>query len=371
MKTAIPGVLLFILSLGIRSTLAGQNLWPGDVNNNGIVNGVDLLYLGYAFGQTGPAREHSNTEWEAQLIPALWDGEFPDGTNFAYADCNGDGVVDVVDFEMAIEKNYGLTHGMLQSDGYSNGLPGIDPPLLLSPSLEAAEPGTIMDIALDLGTEALPVDDFYGIAMTFSYTGNLLDDGGDVNFEDERNGWANPEGRPEAQVLLVADKNTGRGELAITRTDQQPIQEGAGYLGRFAIIIEDIIVGLEEERLEFRIDSVRLVDHMLNTVAIVPDTTSILIVPDTSLVTDVDVLEVPRLYAFPNPARRAIHIQSDRPVEWVKLYDLTGRQVDINVRHLSGAALSIYPSRPLNGIYLLKVHCGESIKTMKISFIQD
>jgi len=44
------GIFLFF------STVQAQSVYPGDVNNNGVVNGSDLLLIGEAFGTTGPPR---------------------------------------------------------------------------------------------------------------------------------------------------------------------------------------------------------------------------------------------------------------------------------------------------------------------------
>lgn len=42
------------------------------MNNNGIVNKIDLLYLGFAFGETGTARTALGGTWEANDLPTEW-----------------------------------------------------------------------------------------------------------------------------------------------------------------------------------------------------------------------------------------------------------------------------------------------------------
>ena len=62
----------------------GLVVWPGDTNNDGIVNQVDVLPLGLFWASTGPARSDASMTWIGQ--PASpWTPE-----NSTYADANGD-----------------------------------------------------------------------------------------------------------------------------------------------------------------------------------------------------------------------------------------------------------------------------------------
>lgn len=63
-------------------------VWPGDLNNDGEVNEIDILPVGLYWLLKGPVRPNASSNWEAQPSPA-WDP-----IRAAYADANGDGVVD-------------------------------------------------------------------------------------------------------------------------------------------------------------------------------------------------------------------------------------------------------------------------------------
>ncbi len=83
--------------------ITGPAVYPGDCNNDGVVNEIDVLPIGVFFGMQGPARPTSTTNWEGK--PAeLWDD--PRAT---YADANGDGTIDELDV-LAIGPNWGSTH---------------------------------------------------------------------------------------------------------------------------------------------------------------------------------------------------------------------------------------------------------------------
>lgn len=368
---------IFLLSLPLL--VHAQELWPGDVNNNGIVNGVDVLYIGLAFSATGPERSDENDDWNPVTIEQLWNLSFPDGINFAYADCNGDGVVDGDDISV-IEENYGLTHGEQGEDGFANGLPGIDPPLSLTPSSEKAEPGNRVDIGLELGTTELPAHDFYGVAFQFSYDPALInnedddDEDEEIEFEEVDDSWITRFQDDDLEVFLMTDPTTGRGEVAITRTNQQSVPMGDGPIGLFTIVIEDIVVGLEQPRpLEFRIDRVRLIDTTLQTTAIAPDTTTIIIAPDTSLVTtstedDLTHVDHP-VELFPNPSRGDILFSTPAQVEDVKLFHLTGQSVPI--RWYPGVTHRIVPQGVRTGIYVLHILMKNQLQTKTVTIISQ
>lgn len=77
------------------SSLSAQEatIWPGDVNDNGAVNGIDMLHWSYAYGRSGSKRPNATSDWAAQLMGEVWQDTFPNNRNFAYADADGDGRV--------------------------------------------------------------------------------------------------------------------------------------------------------------------------------------------------------------------------------------------------------------------------------------
>jgi len=78
-------------------------VYPGDTDNNGNVDILDLLPLGLHFLHQGPTRESGNLIWSAQPATA-WTN--PPET---YADTDGNGVVNEQDL-FAIGLNWGQTH---------------------------------------------------------------------------------------------------------------------------------------------------------------------------------------------------------------------------------------------------------------------
>ncbi len=79
-------------------------VWPGDTNNDGVVNEEDVLPLGVFWNQTGPARDDASLEWTGQ--PA----EPWDPAAATYADTDGSGSINQTDL-LAVGLNFGETHG--------------------------------------------------------------------------------------------------------------------------------------------------------------------------------------------------------------------------------------------------------------------
>ena len=78
-------------------------VWPGDTNNDGLVDARDVLPVGIYWGSTGPARGSASSNWEMQLATP-WS---PEATT--YVDANGDGMVDARDV-LPIGLNWLKTH---------------------------------------------------------------------------------------------------------------------------------------------------------------------------------------------------------------------------------------------------------------------
>lgn len=77
-------------------------VWPGDANNDGVVDEADVLALGMHWGKTGEARPAASIQWAPQLAQAWSDRPA------TFADTDGDGRVDHNDLR-AISHNFGKT----------------------------------------------------------------------------------------------------------------------------------------------------------------------------------------------------------------------------------------------------------------------
>jgi len=81
------------------------SIWPGDTNNDGIVNDIDEDSITKYFGYTGtPRQDKGDISWKAHISSGWWSNVYA-----TYADSNGDGKVDQADV-LAVGVNYGQSH---------------------------------------------------------------------------------------------------------------------------------------------------------------------------------------------------------------------------------------------------------------------
>lgn len=338
--------IFFCLLLGHKAQ--AQVMWPGDANNSGKVNAVDLLFVGLAYKSTGPARANASTKFEAQPF-SPWASSFPNGLNFAYADGNGDGEIDEDDNKDAIEANFGLTHGVVQPDGFAKGKKGEAPQLRLSTAQRIVAPGATILVDLNLGDASQPVN-FYGMAVQMGYTNRLVRQ---TDFEDEITPWFEAAGE-DGKDLYVDPGNTGQAELAITRTNQKAVS-GFGRMGKIKLVIEDIIVGRPVDTLLITIDSVLMVDQNFKSTAIAHDTLMIFITKDPKLVGVKNLARDPALLKIsPNPSQGRFIVETPLNIQHWVLYDPLGRVVPIQLQQLSPGSWSINPGNNSPGVYLLR-----------------
>lgn len=264
-KTTTRFTLILSLVMSMAHYAQSQMIWPGDVNNNGIVNGVDMLSWGIAYNNSGAPRTDASTNWEAQPLTAMWSDNFPGNINYAYADGDGNGVVTMLDFENAIKQNYRLTHGFVTPDGYNNGQTGVNVPLALRPSVTSATPGTRVDIDIYLGDQVLPVGLFHGITFTLRYNQEFVETDG-VFFQAEQGAWYDA-GNANSANFFYVNQTTGLVELTFTRLDQQNTS-GFGKIGTVSFIISQSAGSMLPGLLKVEVENVKMIDANMNTYAV-------------------------------------------------------------------------------------------------------
>ncbi len=100
----IPGLKSFNQrrNANILEQITDLEVFPGDCDNNGVVNELDVLPIGVYFQSTGSPREGASQAWSSNSIIQWYDKPA------TYADANGDGTVDERDV-IAIGVNWGNT----------------------------------------------------------------------------------------------------------------------------------------------------------------------------------------------------------------------------------------------------------------------
>ncbi|MEM7106305.1 MAG: T9SS type A sorting domain-containing protein [Bacteroidota bacterium] len=338
-------------------------VWPGDINNNGIANNVDLLYLGNAFQSNGPPRQMMGIEWEPNLLQQPWGTTFPNGTDFAFADCDGNSIVNAMDLD-AISANYNEVHSFVSPDSLSPATPGFDPPLFLAFAQDSVLEGTAYQIPIILGEQQLPVDDFYGITFSIDYDTTFID-ASSIFIVWDQTAWVSQINFSDILTIEHNNIEESKFELGLTRTDHTPIS-GFGEIGTLHIIMEDNISGLQPGQqvpMQVKIDEVLMVDENLDVLGVVPSDW-------VTNVVSTSIIEVPELNetitVFPNPSNGQFYIETEKfMVEEVQMFNSLG-QLMVNqyfeptrLAHLNLPALA-------PGVYYLKIKTDKNQVATKV-----
>lgn len=353
-------ILLFLLVSAGLVELSGQSIsvWPGDANNNGVVNHVDLLQIGLAYNNIGPARDPVSSAWQAQSA-SPWPLVLGNGVNCAYADANGDGLVNYFYDAFPIYVHYGLRHGVETPDIFPPGIPEIDPPLYLDSSAMPAQvhSGAQLNLPILLGSAALPVEHLYGLAFSL-YIDPEFVDVNQINVNLGQISWANPD---NDRIYSSYSASDARLDVAWVRTDHNE-RSGYGPIGTLSIIIIDDVVSLEQDFM-LRIDSIQMVDRFGNRTAVAGDSLLVTILPDA-----ITSGQEPGQGAFrlwPNPARDLLYLKAGENIESAVLYDAMGAAVARIAPEQPDARWPLPPLPP--GIYWTEVRTRERIYREKIA----
>lgn len=351
-------ILSIFLTILFSIPMSGQELWPGDVNNNGIVNNIDVLYTGIAWGTTGPTRDNADITWTAQNITTPWADNFLNGINYAYADTNGDGIINQFDVMDAIKDNYGLTHGTVNPDVFSNGVGGVDPALELVNTTGMVGLGGTIDIDLNLGDLNIPANDFYGIAFSIEYDDTIIEE---IDFNEDPSSWIVSVGG-DIHELTLKNNITGHYDVAVTRKDQTPVS-GFGKFGSLGIVIEDIVVGLVTDTIiEIKIKDLVMITSEMDEVSIVPDSLTFTIENTTSL----ENINKSHVSIHPNPIKDFFVVQSGvTTIKSIGLYNLLGEQVSLK-QGIMGHQFTYSTTQLPSGIYIVMIQTQYGIESKKI-----
>ena len=316
--------LFIIVLLFFGNSLWSQSVWPGDVNNNGIVNKVDLLYLGYAFGATGEARTVTNGDWEAKSVPKNWAFSFPNGLNFLYADCNGDGLVNKLDAQI-IEQNVDLVHHdiPLIPDEYIQGVLNENPKCSFLNPPSSAPVNEDFFLEIGLGDDNIPVENLSGLTFTLNIESDFI---GLTNTQItfNKDGWLEPD---SSRSIILQKIDTLRAEykIGLSKTDQVPVS-GGGSIAKVSFFIEDDIIDLLQiDTITFILDSIRVLDNNLEPIPVVADT---LVLKIDRTVNTREIATLPSIQLFPNPNEGFLTIQSPiESMEKIELFNSLGQML--------------------------------------------
>jgi hypothetical protein len=181
------------------------NVWPGDADNNGAVNIFDInAIVALNWGKSGPARVDQGMAWKASRATP-WSP-----TSATYADCNGDGAVNIFDIN-AIVVNFGQSHTLGKQvpepqPTISSTL--VDPPIVVNGPSQV-NPNQEFWLEIQVGSVTVPVTNAKIVSLELLYTNTAIID----YVSDELGVFFTG-----AQKTVVADDANGKISASVYRT---------------------------------------------------------------------------------------------------------------------------------------------------------
>ncbi|MEM9526699.1 MAG: Ig-like domain-containing protein, partial [Bacteroidota bacterium] len=354
-------------------------IWPGDTNNDGVVDVSDLLPIGLAMGRSGtPRLSLAPTSWSAQYGED-WGTDF-NGLDLKYIDANGDQIISSADTQVVMA-NIGLAHRLRSEPqtvaAYEVNLGGI----------LTAEPGDLVVLDINMGTNVVITEDVFGFTFPFVYDPNVVN-ANSVGIAYDEGSWLSY----DSPILSLTNNKPGQGriESALTRTSDGRGVSGFGKIGELSVVITEDVFGFKEIYGEQgdevdnglvislggdetgkamnsagHLDAVKINPHQLTITRQAPT--------DATEFTPVEASDYldGKLQAFPNPTanKLTIHLNGQQRFSALSLTDLTGRTLireeglDTNHRELSLGQLP-------NGIYALQLTTEAGVVNRKVEVLR-
>jgi hypothetical protein len=290
-------------------------VWPGDLNNDGIVDMNDFMTLGLAFNMEGPNRQNAVNDWIPQSALA-WNFTLSNGTNAKYADADGNGIVAIAD-TAGIVLNYSFLHPINNKP-----VTGDEPPLYFNVDEMEMMGDDIVLLPLYAGHADLPVIDFYGMFFQLQFDpqwilpGSLkLHDGSALSGSD---------GVSPAS-LLIEYPDEYLADIGFTRINHENAT-GFGHIATLQFRLSQPFTTLPEEGidLEFAINFAQ--GHSLNLDAI-QFTAGQNTVHIAQVITNLEypIASETQVEIFPNPYQGGkLNLKTTQPVVEIKLYNVHG-----------------------------------------------
>ncbi len=329
-----------------------QLVWPGDANNDGIVNNFDVLNIGIGFDSEGPARENASSNWTGQ-VASDWNELFSNHLNYKFSDADGSGLIDYTDVDV-VSSNWGEEHEF--NGGSNSELMSVnDIPLFLQSGTYVSN--KMVQIPIHLGSNALPADQIYGVAFSVSYDKEMIQSK-DMNIDTD-NSWL----AVDKQDILSVQKNDATNGLihfGMVRNDQTNM-DGFGAIASLNLFFNTIDGDVFEPR--FKIENIKLIDAQGNELPAVEISSPIIVQNQTTATYNISPVSVS---IYPNPSNGMVNINSDTEITSVSVFNMDGGLA----KEIMGDVSQVDLSHLSPSLYVLKIETAKETITKKVTLLK-
>jgi Secretion system C-terminal sorting domain/Dockerin type I domain len=335
-----------------NTSCAGDCVWAGDANADGIVDMADIWTIARAMGEKGTVRNQNNQGWQPQSA-TNWKQSGSNGNNLKHADTNGDGIITAAD-TIAVNHFWGQKRAIVaQNEGFS--VDNLE--LTAIPAQRELHPGDTLLVYLTVPNTALDVSG-YQFALGFNAS------------------WLNPASIKVEFGNQWMDENNAA--LGFYRISNQQIEVGLGLAAARAASgygTVGILKGIVEEDVACCSKTSRYKVELNFKNAWLQTESGVRLKLKTNNVT-IPIIEKPKPYlidnqlaVFPNPATDALHVYLDDETTFISemtVFNLTGQAViqqqDLKTRHMD-----LKTNELQAGMYVLRAKTTNGYLTKKIN----
>ncbi|MCB0628107.1 MAG: cohesin domain-containing protein [Saprospiraceae bacterium] len=337
-----------------------KTVWPGDTDQNGLVDHFDLLNIGLAYGAQGFPRPEQDLSWEAHFS-APWPQKTPNTeVSFQHIDTDGNGTITAND-TLALALNYRWFNEQWNGeDGYNKreNLPAAARtaavPLYVDTYPVAEGSSGTFDIML--GDDANTNNTVYGLAFSINYDPLAIVPGSmRLSFADS---WMGNNGE-DLLTFYRDDPDHHMVHVAMTRIDGEDIT-GAGSIAKLLITIEDVIFRSNDIEIPISIEQARLINSIEEAVPV--DVRSSVIVVNTTTRTLDESLDR-QIRVFPVPTQNRLYLKTPNlTVKNIELFSMDGRRL----REWQGQPSELFLHDLPQGTYSLRMITNEGVAVRRI-----
>lgn len=325
-------------------------VYPGDANNDGVVNSDDILEIGLNYEEQGFERIVPGNTFTG-VLASDW---YVNGYNGKHIDCDGSGVINADD-TLAISLNFNGT----TNKTWVNNASESDYDVNVYWEEDSLIPGQAAHLVIDFGTENEPAEDVYGYSIDITYDPGLVEEGSAR--PDFSGHWLSSD---DAYVKMSKDNETSVISLGFSRTDRVA-KTGHGPVVKIKMIIEDNINGKNVG--EVAIGYPKVIDNQGNEKSVNIITASAPIANKKKDVIE-DIIYGSHAVVSPNPARDYVNVTTvkGKEIENIKIFSATGELVDIAVNERPSVHMRLDVAHLSNQIYFLHIQTEDGVYSKKL-----
>jgi Secretion system C-terminal sorting domain/Bacterial Ig domain len=337
----------------------GDCVWAGDSNNDGIVDIIDILPVGYCQGQNGFGRPNSSTGWYGQFANN-WQQPLMPGINMKYIDTDGDGDItgeDITPIDLHYNKTHNITPERVKN---YKAIPYALQLLTPNPQI-----GDLVEVDVLVGTSGRPATDLQGFTM------DLKLDSKAINFASAKldfypTSWLTY----NSPSLHLAKKHSGEMlDFGMVRTGGTAAS-GMGRVAKLSFIIDDDIHGFRDADGNYQASLALSGGKTMGSDGLVYDIEPMNFPIPINLKKGRTGFDATKVITYPNPTSSELNIYVNGGYEMssYQVYNLAGQQLISN--NAQGKTAQINTNNLTSGIYFVKIISDGGVVTKKFEVVK-